>query len=49
MATKVEITAFALVLVYGLWLAFHPEPVTGFNSSWNCAAGKAPICIQKLR
>lgn len=49
MTMKVKIAACVLVLAYGLWLVFHPEPVTGFDSSWNCAAGKALVCIQKVR
>jgi hypothetical protein len=48
MIRKLRIVALALLAGFGIWLAFHePLPGTGLVSSWNCAASRAIICIQK--
>ena len=47
MATKIKIAALVLVAAFGLWLTFQHGVEGSLSSSWNCAAARSLICLQR--
>jgi hypothetical protein len=47
MVTTLKWTTLALVAALGVWLTFQQGVEARFVSAWNCAASRAPICLQR--